>query len=381
VHSFFLKIVATLERIPQAPLERKELISDCIRKIVYELDCYPRAQLQTLEIYERYLRNLVSGKKVLNAAPTIISPDHLKIGSIYANERCLGACDYCSINALPTDAEMPVEMMHEIMASDSLYFDRLNHLKLKDGEIIIHRDPRFAELVVSLIVDYGLPIRFTTAGLLPQNQEQGRLFFQTLSRLGPYADDIFVSVSFNFLNPIGRSDPKLYIGCVLETLQLIAHGIGTSDFWLIIMHSLGEGDLFHSEALESIQRVLRVPLLTEQRLVERRVGRALRNYSTSSPATDKTCYSSLEFGVRANGDISNNCSRPGTRGTSFGNIYENDARQVKAVFPEFVSAHRQIRAENPGANICELHRNMNLRLRPPTSNRPLVRPSVRSAIR
>lgn len=336
--------------------------------------------------WEAFLRNAAFGKNMIYPIPAAGREDKLRISSMTVTEKCKLGCDYCSIDAKSTGREMDLTLFTDLFASDQI---RSSNLYLGDGEILTHSDRRLAGVIRRLITEYGISVGFTTAGLLAGNAQTGRDFLKGLKDLGPYSEDLRITVSFNLINPVAKRDRGAYIERMKETFSLIG-GImrrGRN----IRVHSMHGGHCREASAHETTEALRWAANGYEVAGGDLRqvaaVGRGLHTYSRSEEpekSRELICGNMAidadmqSFRICPEGDVTIHCLNPGPRGSRFGNIYENDMGQIRAAYDAFVKKFGEERMkEGPKAYVCEAHRTCGITIRPPQSDNPIAKWSMR----
>ncbi|MBU0591567.1 radical SAM protein [Candidatus Micrarchaeota archaeon] len=330
----------------------------------HQFDCC----MGNLKRLEHYLRNVLFRGNIVIRKPELEMPEKLIFGSINVSERCFAGCPFCSIDAKASDDVMELQMIRDLLGSDQVYIPQVY---LGDGEIIIHPDPQLPRLIKSLIMDYGIEIHIVTAGLLPQNEDIGIDFFEGLEGLGSYAKDLHITASFSLLNPVANRDLELYIRCMRKTFEMLEMVKGP-EYHTVKIQLVHKGKYDGNEqkrTKEAFERA-RTDLVFDgdyrQPVASGRAAEWGKQGAVSGCARPV-------FRVRANGDITNHCWNSGTRGSTLGNMYENDAAQIRQSFGVLVQELETIRARNPDKILCELHRTANILMRPSRSDNPIAK--------
>jgi hypothetical protein len=141
-------------------------------------------------------------------------------------------------------------------------------------------------------------------------------------------------------------------------------------------------------ALDDLQRKLGIERFISRgkRTVSSLCGRASDNHPPAlvDDATNicKTMSPNKipRYRIRANGDVTISCLSTGTRGSTFGNVLENDAEQLYKAYHEFMYRFacriglNQAQRNRPLGNlVCQAHQTCDIRIMPPRSNDPVVK--------
>jgi MoaA/NifB/PqqE/SkfB family radical SAM enzyme len=324
---------------------------------------------------------------VVPSGKSIFVGDILPVSNVLITERCLAACNYCGIDAKSNGRHMQWELFNAITGSDSIAFLRKQRIYLGDGEVLIYQDEQHAKTLVDvikmLVFDLDLKVGFTTAGLIGPNREIGLNVLEQLTKFGlEFKKNIHSSLSVNISHPHVNSIEE-YAEQMLETILLLEK---FSQVCLITMSSPETSEKFQRLIGALFERLGRFDKLSvSPRSVSPWHGRAILNYShlRSSKDSEKEDIGSCEsldskpanlYSIKSNGDVSTGCSGFGIRGTSFGNIFENDARQIHENYRQFLTEFRErVGSEDRRVSVCEAHRTWNKRYVSPKSDHPVVR--------
>jgi len=330
---------------------------------------------------ERSIRRLLSDKK-FPIPKASDDPGILNIGSLNISERCLKGCDYCASDSKPTGQQMPWDLIVDILESGQTAF--MERISLTDAEPLIYEDKEagknLSDVIHTLIHDAGVPVHFTTAGLMPQNQ-MGREALESLAALGPYISDLKIDVSFNILDK--KIPLDVYIGCIQETFEVIASLAPVRHSTLILCRDIN--DRITVELFRALSSYGIITGFYDNPRCVGPIGRAIDNYDFDEKtlsiishhcSRSRTPYTSLR--VRPNGDVAVHCRGFGFRGTTMGNVYRNDAEQINSLYTQFVVEH-EARLKRLDRNLlpCESHRRWNKKFKSPRSKNPVVRRKIR----
>ena len=331
---------------------------------------------------ERSIRRLLSDKKF----PMPKASDDsgiLNIGSLNISEKCLKNCDYCASDSKPTGQQMPWELVLGILESGQTAF--MERISLTDAEPLIYEDEEsgknLSDVIYTLIHDAGVPVHFTTAGLIPQNRRLGSEALESLSALGPYISDLKIDVSFNILD--GRIFLDDYLCYIRDTFEVIASLAPVSHSTIILCRDLN--DMVTVELFRAMISNGFVKGNYDHPRCVGPLGRAIDNYEFDRKtlsimsrhcSRSRTPYPSLR--VRPNGDLVVHCRGFGFRETTMGNVYRNDAEQINSLYSQFVIEH-EARLKKLGRDSfpCESHRKWKKQFKAPKAANPVVRRKIR----
>ncbi|MFH2105896.1 MAG: radical SAM protein [Candidatus Micrarchaeota archaeon] len=355
--------------------------------------------IEKLRTLEKELRRFAATGFFIHPMLELDSPDlGMVVGSINVAETCRCKCDYCSIQAEPSDELMPEELLSELLDSKEIIFSR--DVFLSDGEVLLY-PTSLSGIIRRLIADYGVQVSFTTAGLLPQNRKTGMKILEGLKTLsGPYIGDLNIFLSFNLINPIAIKNRERYLERIRETVEVLMD-VGLHSIYSNVMYPNPRDTRFSpritqetEKALEDMEQRLGLEyfIRATRRTVSSLYGRASYNYPRDQEPEEIKNYCKTmnvstplpRFRIRANGDVTISCLGPGTRGSTFGNVLENDVLQIYRAHHEFVGQFvdriglNKAQRDSPlGGLICERHRTCDIRIRPPpTSETPVVKRRV-----
>jgi hypothetical protein len=337
--------------------------------------------LSTLNSFERKLRQAIS--PIFRSFQSKLV-EQIQVGGFHIVEQCFARCSTCGVNALPTDSQMDWDLFNALLYSPQLdvgtYRKSSSYpvVNLKDGEPLIYLDKEhgktLTDVINALIFDRVVGVDFFTAGLLPYNKKRGREVLESLSKLGPFAEEVSVSVSFNFFFRNMKSIES-YVAALEKTFELLSQSsvyIGatcrydTSNKEETIKHFTPIFERF----LDPIHRSsgwCMGAFLGE-------VCNAGRAAVSSSAKTDlPQCIRRSYKIIRPNGDVIPFCAGFGSRGASAGNVFENDAQQINAGYSLFEKElDAKIKSTPKGEHVCDTHRKWGRHIRPPRSKNPIV---------
>jgi hypothetical protein len=345
-----------------------------IRDIVPGISYWMATQIDNAE---RHLRRLLSGR----GEPC--KKGRIEIVGFDISEKCLGGCrGTCGISARAGDPQMPWELFEGALDSEGIYIDPSKVIWLGDGEVLLY--PKLFEAVERLIKDCGYKVKFTTAGLIPQNRERGIEFFRKLQELGAYASDLKITISFNLLFGFIRNEADVgkYMGCIEETLHWIRQGGAHLRHALLLVPEQDE-----LGTLEAYKRM--EPGITgmygfsemQCRNGILRVGDALEFGKGTREDKSTQCehMKSWGQGLRSNGSITTGCRGFGKRSSRIGNLAANGMGQMR----ELIAEHNRRFFKDivrGGKGKCYLHQRWKRgRLAAPKSDNPVIR--LKRAIR
>lgn len=327
-------------------------------------------QIGSLDAIERRLRACLSGRR-WNA-----EENQLVIESFSLSEKCLGGCSRtCGINAKASDPQMPWELFEAAIESDGIYINPHGKMWLGDGEVLIY--PHLFDAVERLVRDCGCEVKFTTAGLIPPNRGMGRRFFERLSEFGPYASDVSITVSFNFLFGFLKNAANIgeYVKCVQETLGWIEKsGCGLGAFVLA-----PENDPHRTIAAyrQMEPEFRKIPGFSRSDIREGivRIGAAHASGTGTEEHGRKVCYSGDGglWGLRPDGSLTVECGGFGNRGSSVGDITQNSVGQIRNLWKRHDELFKKEILRDPRYK-CLLHQRWkNGRFTARPSKNPVVR--------
>jgi sulfatase maturation enzyme AslB (radical SAM superfamily) len=307
----------------------------------------------------------------------------LPVSGLNISERCHLNCSYCSFDIKPNGSLMSWDLFQAVVHSPQVYLVRNKEIQIGDGEPLIYFDKEHGKTLLDvlkvLICELGLAVSISTAGLMPPNRKLGLEVLRRLPELGERGrTNLQFFISFTHLREgisVEANDAAM-----LETLRLLEHH-------RVIMAPLLPPDVKCSPGdFYNLSEDLRVYMSRARYVVD--IGRARTNnpeIKTKTLCREHPCEATEEaaptFLIRANGDVTFDCVRAGYRGTSTGNVYENDAGQMFELHREFLSelanhTHKCSRRTDR----CEMHRVWNRPFTAPRSEKPIV-PRAALAVR
>ncbi len=331
---------------------------------------------------------------VAPSGKSIFLGDRLPISNLHITEKCLAGCNYCGIDAKSNGRHMPWELFKTILESDSIAFLARQCVHLGDGEVLIYQDEQHGktlyDTVKVLVLDYGLKVSFTTAGLIDPNQEIGLLALDRLAKIGQtLKQKVSVSLSFNILHPHTNPVQK-YIKDMVATVKLLKQF--SSEISIIIMSPICGRDEFRTILTTFLDNINDPSsnssnINYDLRIVSPYHGRAAINYPNQKEIYNAGCgnknvalcevfdsKNASSYSIKPNGDVSIGCKGFGMRGTSFGNVIENDASQIHENYRRFLAEFgEKFGTSGRKIAICEAHRTWNKRYVSPKSDHPVVR--------
>ncbi len=353
-------------------LSREEEIAVCLGRIRDILSGISFRGANMIGGTERRLRRLLSGRGEPGKKGKI------EIVGFNLSEKCLGGCrGTCGISARASDPQMSWELFEGALDSEGLYVNPLKTIWLGDGELLLY--PKLFEAVERLIKDCGYRVKFTTAGLIPQNRERGIEFFGRLPELGAYASDLKITISFNLLFGFIRNkeDVGRYMGCVEETLHWIGQsGAHLEGALLLVPKNDGLGTI---EAYNRVEKGIAGMYgfsEMQQRKGLLKIGDALDSGRGTREDKGTQCeqMKSWGYGLRADGGLTTGCRGFGKRSSCIGNLTTNDLGQMR----ELIAGHNKRFFDDivrGGRGKCSLHQRWGDRGRftAPKSDNPVIR--------
>lgn len=283
---------------------------------------------------------------------------------------------------------MPVSMIRDMLESPNIVFGK--GIYVGRGEIGLHmQSMELAEALAELLITKVYRMSITTLGFMPKNAETNEMFFMALAEAsGSRVADIRVGVSLNLLNPYALANETAYADAFLRTVGILK----TLGYNVYVLPMTDNDPDRVARVCDLRRRANRENDLSEWNLgnVLASSGRAMGNYSFRErglPLGEKQLdcsyiRSKLEqelwaakgYDIQPDGSIAMMCLNSGAQSNTFGNIYENDARQVATYRAVATKMLKKILERDHSERIaCEIHRNANMRFQPPRSDKPLVR--------
>jgi hypothetical protein len=312
----------------------------------------------------------------------------LPIAELALKESCIKGCPYCANNSVANGPQMSWDTFQTILASPDLIFhstlwSRHDYIVLGDGEVTTYHDKAtghgLLDVLNELLNGKGLQAAFTTAGLLPMNRDHNFEVIANLPLLGPSAlSRLGITVSFNLLDEKIPVDE--YVACMRSTYECLARCVG-SQINSILIYDESDPATSREATLAAYNRITVNPSgATEKHHVSRQ-GRGYASYdpahgNRASFSCDMPLWmSNPSFGIRHDGRIFPSCGCGfGIRGSSIGNIFENNAAQIFAAYREYVCRFDKevIHSGDRYIGVCDRHLLWNQHGKPPRSEKPLA---------
>ncbi len=296
----------------------------------------------------------------------------LQINELVVSSKCLMACRHCGILARPDGQMMPLELIEALLKSDQIEFPGSNgYILLGGGEPFLYENKghskTLADVVLLLLSETKADITIVTAGLTPQNRRIALRALEQMKELGGALERVHIALSFNLFHGI---PPERYLECMKETLLRMQRIFSNLNIGL--RHDLDNQSQIH----ELLKRLLGDREIPYNESLVLAVGKGATITGAEIDCECDYLHNLPKFIVHPDGKVSPYCSVGfgAYSGTTLGNVYENDSRQVRDNTKEFLVMHRRRLRETPsGMCICEFHRQAKERFTAPRSTRPIIR--------
>ena len=373
------RAILTLERLSSADASVHRHAGVFVKQLRETISNPNLHDLRQLELPERKLRRLISGK-----SNSDYSSFELRIRGYSVSEKCLGGCtETCALGATGSDPQMPWGLFDAVTSHPDILSDIFCPVHLGDGEALLYNQNgrKLFDVVDRLVRVCGYAAEITTPGLIPQNRELGLEFLRSLEKLGAYSSDFSIYLSFNLYFGFIRNenDIRRYIQCVLETIEAISRT--NCKLYCIVMSDASNEAQTDAAYSQVEPALLAYPSFKAPDKFQggKRNPNAI-GFAVGSPKANDIsecgCYRNdceRDVILRPDGSLSPFCSYFGHRGSRIGNVLENDGRQLSQLFKEH---ERRFESEiRHGKDTCLNHQRWGERgvFTAPKSDRPLVR--------